>query len=183
MGVHAVFTTAARSFGERTTPSFFAGSAERRGRGNEGEREMGQYRRISQAPSGASAMRAPLGGLIARTRRDRPRHRATPADCPLTDWPQGERGFHPGGWDPITGGHGGHGAKPLSGPLVSRASRLPGRGAHFFCALSSSGERRGQALAETSYCRVKDWRLCPGSPLRTGPVSDSRPASRRKAVI
>ena len=48
-----------------------------------------------------------------------------------THWPPGGWGFHPYS----ESGQGGQGAKPLSGPLVSRASRSnphSGRGAHPF---------------------------------------------------
>jgi hypothetical protein len=52
-GVHAAFTTAARSFGERTTPSNSPGR--RRGGGESGGGEgMGKHRRISAAPASPS---------------------------------------------------------------------------------------------------------------------------------
>jgi hypothetical protein len=105
---------------------------------------MGKHRRISAAPSRPSAANA--AGRVCAVRHAGPLdRRAGSAEDRLTHWP-------PGGWDfhPLKCGQGGHGAKPLSGALVSRASRLPGRGAHFFRAGCRSGESRGLALAETS---------------------------------
>jgi hypothetical protein len=87
---------------------------------------MGKHCRISQAPSGASATGAHVGGPIAHTRRDCTRHGTTPAratSSPIGRFPH----------TPFRMAVRGPRLKPLSGPTGPRCAvaRPPGRGASF----------------------------------------------------
>jgi hypothetical protein len=109
---------------------------------------MGKHRRISGILSSPSAAtpRAHVDGCISCTRAAAPLNWRAPRL--LTDWPLGGRSIH----TYSDSGQVGHGAKPLSGAAVSRASRLPGRGAHFFCARWRSGEARERVVTRHRGC-------------------------------